>query len=101
MNDEHIQQLNHIDNKVDELEVRFDKHLDIYANNGKEAARLAAAVERLIERSVDRDKRTDEMYEWFQKITIGKSAIVWVVVSTFGIVTAIGTVVLMIKNILK
>lgn len=40
----HEEQVKHIDRKVDELEDRFDRHLEIYANNGKELAGLKVEV---------------------------------------------------------
>jgi len=45
------------DELVQDLEKRFDRHLEIYANNGKEMARLAGAVERMEERANLRDER--------------------------------------------
>lgn len=59
--------------RIQSIDDRLDKHLEIYANNGKEAKRVADNLERMIERekvrddrAEARDKKVDEMYKQFQ-----------------------------------
>lgn len=82
-------------NKVDELEGRFDSHLQVYANNGKESARVAAVLERLEIRSKERDEKVDEMFKVYQSFKFGKMGITW----AFGICMAVGSAFLLIKNL--
>lgn len=48
--------------EIGSLESRFDRHLQIYAENGKESKRVADALERLLEQSDVRDIKVDAMY---------------------------------------
>jgi len=48
--------------EIGSLESRFDRHLQIYAENGKESKRVADALERLLEQSDVRDVKVDAMY---------------------------------------
>lgn len=89
------------DEMVYDLEKRFDRHLEIYANNGKELARLAAAVEALSLRADTRDKKTDEMYTTYQEFTMGRRGIIWLIGGLFALFMAVGSAILMVKNIMK
>ena len=80
-----------------DLEKRFDRHLEIYANNGKEMSRLAAAVERMEERSDKRDERVDEMFEVYQQFKFGRKGLLWLI----GTFTILGGAFLMAKSIIK
>ncbi len=85
------------DELVQDLEKRFDRHLEIYANNGKEMARLAGAVERMEERANLRDERVSEMFEVYQQFKFGKKGIIWII----GTLTFLGGAYLMTKQIIK
>ena len=87
--------LQHIDEKVDTLDERLDRHLEIYAANGKESARVANALETLINRSAERDAKVDEMLNLFNTFKGGKTVIKWI----FGIIMAIGSLWLLIIKI--
>ena len=74
MTPEHLQQLNHIDVKVDELEDRFDRHLEIYANNGKELADLKTEISELriqLKMVLPALQDSKEMMEWFRSMKSG------------------------------
>jgi len=85
------------DEMVEDLEKRFDRHLEIYANNGKEMARLAAAVERMEERANVRDEKVNEMFEVYQQFKFGKKGIFWLI----GTLTFLGGAFLTAKQIMK
>lgn len=42
----------HVDERVDNLEDRFDRHLEIYANNGKELRELKLEIKHSVENLV-------------------------------------------------
>lgn len=89
------------DEMVDDLEKRFDKHLEIYANNGKEMAKMGVLVEQMLERDKVRDKKVDEMYTTYQEFMLGKKGIIWAVAGIFALFMALGSAYLMAKNIMK
>ena len=97
MNPEHIEQVRILEADVKHLEDRFDGHLAIYANNGKESARVASALERLEQHSLDRDLKVDEMFETYNSFKVGKIGIAWL----FGIFMALGSAILLVKEITK
>lgn len=101
MNYEHTEQCEHIDGKLERLEGRFDDHLKIYAANGKESARVAACLEKMMERSEERDKKVDEMFTAYSEFKNGRKAIVWFFGAVIGGLTTIGGLILMLKQILK
>ena len=83
------------------VEQRLDDHIRIYKENGKESARVAAALERLEEHSRERDAKVDEMFTTYTDFKSGKKAIVWFVGGLFGIFISVGSAYLMVKNIFK
>lgn len=86
-----------LEHELDKIEGRLDRHLEIYAQNGKESKRVADALERLIEHSKERDAKVDEMYEVFTS-TIAVSK--FLKVSAVFLVSC-GSAYLMAKSILK
>ena len=97
MNPEHVEQVRILEADVKHLEDRFDGHLAIYANNGKESARVASALERIERHSFERDKKVDEMFDTYNSFKVGKVGIAWL----FGIFMAVGSAILMVKEILR
>lgn len=84
-----------------DLERRFDRHLEIYAKNGHELARLAEAVENLtisfnnhVAASVEYERGMRPLIEWFSNINFFKSAIMWI----FGFIIALGGTYAVIKG---
>lgn len=57
--------------RISGMDERFDKHLEIYANNGKEAKRVADNLAKMMDRADARDAKTDEIHrkteEMYQK----------------------------------
>lgn len=47
---------------INRIEGKLNTHLDVYRENGKESKRVADALNVLIQHSMDRDKKVDEMY---------------------------------------
>lgn len=97
MNHEHLEQVRIIENDVKQLENRFDNHLLVYSENGKESARVARVLERMEEHSKERDKKVDEMFDAYQGFKIGKMGITWL----FGLFMAVGGGILLVKEIMK
>lgn len=86
-----------LEHELEKIEGRLDRHLEIYAANGKESKRVADALERLIEHSMQRDVKVDEMYEFFSGgVAVSKAA---KFLGTF--IVACGGAYLMFKNIMK
>lgn len=89
------------DEMIYDLEKRLDRHLEIYANNGKEMARLAIAVETMAQNDKERDVKVDEMFIAYQEFKNGRKAIVWLIGGLFSIFMTVGGAILMAKQILK
>lgn len=77
-----------IDQQVELLTKRFDKHLEIYANNGKESQRVADNLEALIQQN-------NEMYTLFSTFKGGWTVSKWV----FGLFVAVGSAWVLIQKI--
>lgn len=97
MNPEHLEQLKHIDTKVRVLSDSLDRHLEIYANNGVESARVADNLEELLRHAEERDKKIDDMWADFigekyaknKNRDLGKDIVLFA-----GVLGAIGVIVL-------
>lgn len=76
----------------EQLNTEIQRHDEIF----QALADLTAAVRNLEAHSMERDKRVDEMYDYFTK----GSAVVWFIKWIFGTAVAIGGMVLMVKAIL-
>lgn len=104
MQQEHLQQLRHLDEQLDGLEARFSNHLEIYANNGKELARLGNLISDHI---MEQKKMMDELYpiiEFYRsfKATSKVTQVTFKgVMKTTGVLLAIGSLWIMIKTILS
>jgi hypothetical protein len=86
-----------LEDELNKIEGRLDRHLEIYAQNGKESKRVADALERLIEHSKERDAKVDEMYEFFY----GGHVVTRVAKVAGTFIMACGGAYLMFKSILK
>jgi len=69
---------------------RFNHHLEVYAKNGRELARLADAIERHIE-------RTEPMIKWFEGMTFTKKLVMWIL----AFFASIGGLILLIRELWK
>lgn len=76
--------------RINTIDDRLDKHLEIYSNNGKESKRVADNLEILI-------TQHKEMYDIFQTLKGGKTTIRWVI----GTLMFLGGAYLMVKQIIK
>lgn len=85
------------DAKIEELESRFDRHLEIYAKNGKELTKLGVLIQSLIDKFDDHLKQDIEWKEKARPLMDGYKSIRW----AFYFVMAVGSLVLLIKQILK
>lgn len=57
-------QLKQLENRMDERDQKFDRHLEIYANNGKESKRVADVLEVLVETNKGQDEKIQEIKDW-------------------------------------
>ena len=90
--------------EINRLEDAFNRHLEIYSQNGKEFARLCTLIETHMEESKEyrqkreeRDKEVDEWLEPLKTITNGRRMILYLL----GFISAIGALYLMVKQIFK
>lgn len=77
----------------EQLNTELLRHDEIF----KALAGLTAAVCNLESHSMERDKKVDEMYDYF----IRGSTVVWFIKWIFGTAVAIGGMVLMVKAIIN
>lgn len=90
--------------EINRLQDAFNRHLEIYASNGKEIARLATCIKTHIESTKEyrkqreeRDKEIDKWLEPIKTITNGKKMILYLT----GFISALGGLWLLIKQIFK
>ena len=83
--------------RCNDIDKKLNEHISIYMQNGKELARLALAVEFMTQRAEKRDAKVDEMFAVYQEFKFGRKGLVWL----FGIFTAVGAAILMVKGILR
>ena len=95
---EELLQLKH---KQEEHEARFSRHLEIYANNGKELKELTGVIYKIVPMFEENTKQTKEMYEIFSGISTTKKWTFMFFKFMAGLILAIGSMVLMYKNIIK
>lgn len=85
------EQCEHINHKLNKYIITYQQE------NGKELKRLAMAVEFMTQQAKKRDAKVDEMFAVYQEFKFGRKGLVWL----FGIFTAVGAAILMVKGILK
>lgn len=78
------------DEQVEDLKDKFDTHLLIYANNGKEMKRMNDIMEIHI-------KRMEPVYQAFQGLTWSKKALLWIV----GALGSVVGLILAVKELTK
>ena len=76
------------------MEESFTRHLEIYAQNGKEMARLAQAVENLTEAFKEYKESNKEVLKWAKNMKWGQKTIV-------GLVGIVGTIVGIVIAVIK
>lgn len=79
--------------ETEQLNIETLRHDEIFVA----LAELTTAVRNLENHSIERDKKVDEMYDYFTK----GSVVVWFIKWVFGTAVAIGGMVLMIKAIIN
>jgi len=79
------------------FQARFDHHLEIYARNGKELARLANAVDNLTKTINSHIEQTKPMMQWFEGMSFMKKAFMWIL----GLFASIGGLILLIRELWK
>lgn len=61
-----------LEGRLDDHIAIYSRHVQIYADNGKESKRVADILEKMVERSVERDAKVDKMYkEHMDKEAVG------------------------------
>lgn len=82
-------------------EKMFHRHLEIYANNGKELKELKEIIVEIVPMFKENTAQTKQMYEIFNGIsTTGKWTSIfakW----TFGLLIGIGSLIIMFHNLFK
>jgi len=73
-----------------EFQKRFNRHMEVYAENGKELARLGNLLEAHI-------NDTKEMVSFFKGMNFTKKLLMWLL----GAFAGVGTTILMIREIWK
>lgn len=95
------EELKKLSDRQDVHEAMFQRHLEIYANNGKELKELREIIVEIVPMLKENTDQTKQMYEIFHGLsTTGKwsSLIVkWI----FGLFIGIGSFILMAKALLK
>ena len=99
MNHEHHEQLIHLDKEIHEIDTRLNRHLEIYANNGKELKRLGDLVENLIDNlsKLSQDfgefrKENDPYLGVLKDIGAGKRILKWGLAGLVGLAAGIASV---------
>lgn len=95
---EEILELRH---KQEEHDARFNRHLEIYANNGKELKELTGVIYRIVPMFEENTKQTKEMYEIFNGISTTSKWTTKIVKWIVGILLGVGSLIIMWNNIIK
>lgn len=95
------EELQKIKDRQEQHEARFHRHLEIYANNGKELKELKEIIVEIVPMFKENTQQTKQMYDIFSGIaTTGKWTSIfakW----TFGLLIGIGSLILMWNNLIK
>lgn len=87
--------------KQEEHEARFSRHLEIYANNGKELKELKEIIIEVVPMFKENTAQTKEMYEIFSGISTTKKWTFMFFKFAAGLFLGVGSIILMYKQIIK
>lgn len=82
-------------------EAMFHRHLEIYANNGKELKELKEIIVEIVPMFKENTKQTKEMYEIFNGISTTSKWSSLIIKWIFGLLIGLGSLILMAKAVLK
>lgn len=94
-------QLKEMKSRLEEYQVKFDRHLEIYANNGKELKTLTDTILKIVPMFEENTKQTKEMYDVFSGIATTSKWTSKIVKWVVGIFLGIGSLIIMWNNINK
>jgi len=75
-----------------DLEARFSRHLDIYAQNGKELKALTTVINEVVPLMKENSKQTKEMYDVFSGIHIANKWVKFVFRYILAIIVGVGSI---------
>lgn len=87
--------------RIIEGEARFSRHLEVYANNGKELKALTETILKIVPMFEENTKQTKEMYEIFNGISTTSKWTTKIVKLIVGILLGVGSLIIMWNNIAK
>ena len=85
------------DKQIEELESRFDRHLEIYANNGRELSRLSKLIEIHIKDHDEFKKKIEPMIKFYEGMTFTQRMVMYML----ALLASIGGLYIIIKQIFK
>lgn len=91
--------IEHLEKKTDEQDRRMTRHLEVYANNGKELRELRLIIERIVPLFEQNTKQTKEMYDVFMGLSATKKYTFRFGAWLIGGLMTLGGAYLMIKEI--
>ena len=82
-------------------EAMFHRHLEIYANNGKELKELREIIVEIVPMFKENTSQTKQMYEIFSGLTTTGRWSSLIIKWIFGLLIGLGSLILMAKAVLK
>lgn len=80
-----------------EFQKRFDRHMEIYAQNGRELAALKEIVHELSRDVKKHVVETEKMIKFFNGMSFMQKAAMWIL----GVIAAVGTAFILLRDIFK
>ena len=95
------EELKKLADRQDKHEAMFHRHLEIYANNGKELKELTGVIYKIVPMFEENTKQTKEMYEVFNAIATTKKVSFKFFAWLTAVLLGFGSLILMWKQIIK
>lgn len=95
------EEIKKLHDRQDQHEARFHRHLEIYANNGKELKELKEIIVKVVPMFEVNTKQTQEMYEIFSGLTTTSKWTSRIVRWVFGIIIGISALIIAFNTITK
>lgn len=95
------EEIKKIAERQDKHEAMFHRHLEIYANNGKELKELKEVIVKVVPMFEVNTKQTQEMYEIFNAIATTKKVSFKFFAWLTAVLLGLGSLILMGKQIIK
>ena len=85
------------DKQIEELESRFDRHLEIYANNGRELSRLSKLIEIHIKNHDEFKDKIEPMIKFYDGMGFTQRFALYVI----AVISSVVGLYLLIKQVFK